>query len=83
MPPPTSSLKPGPGAAKANGKKSPVPVSANGAAAKEAPLDGEEKKLSGKPDQARYNSEQEAYSKDIAAVKTKLVRMNISASTGC
>jgi hypothetical protein len=64
MPPPTSSLKPNAAAAKKeNG--------ASNGTSKEAA--GEDKKFVGKPDQAKYNAEQDALNKEIAAVKSKLV----------
>lgn len=66
MPPPTSSLKP-------NAK----PVKTNGASDAAAGA-GEEKKSTGgwtKPDQAKYNADQDAVNKEIAAVKQKLVSL--------
>jgi len=62
MPPPTASQKPS--AAKANGSNS------NGAT-KAAAAHSEEHV--GKPDQQKYNEEQDALNKEIAAVKAKLV----------
>lgn len=61
MPPPTSSQKPGIKAAATNGN-------GNG----KAPAHDEEH-VGGKPDQAKYNAEQDAVNKEIAAVKAKLV----------
>jgi hypothetical protein len=58
MPPPTASQKP----AKLNG---------NGAKAEAKPAAEEEH--SGKPDQNKYNAEQDALNKEIAALKTKQV----------
>jgi hypothetical protein len=70
MPPPTSSLKP---AAGASGKKSPV----NGSKGDATPVDAEKKVAgaagSSKPDQSKYNAEQDGYNKEIAEIKTKLV----------
>lgn len=64
MPPPTSSLKP----------NAPANKAANGSsigAAKDAA--GDDKKFVGKPDQAKYNADQDAVNKEIAAIKSKLV----------
>lgn len=67
MPPPTSSLKPGP--AKSNGAKTAaIPASADSGAA-----GAEERKTVGKPDKTTYDAEQDALNKEIAEVKTKLV----------
>ncbi|WVQ79393.1 hypothetical protein IAT38_001490 [Cryptococcus sp. DSM 104549] len=75
MPPPTSSLKPS--AAKSNG--------AAAAPAESKKVDGDKKSASShlaKPDQAKYNAEQDELNKEIAAVKAKLdaVRSRISLS---
>ena len=61
MPPPTSTLKP---KKETNGAVPPAPTPTSGASA--------DKSLS-KPDQAKYNAEQDAINKDIAGVKAKLV----------
>ncbi|KAK4684157.1 hypothetical protein P7C73_g6042, partial [Tremellales sp. Uapishka_1] len=68
MPPPTSSLKPAGG--KTNG---------NAAHAAPAPAADAEKRT-GKPDQAKYNAEQDELNKEIAGVKSKLdaIRSRIS-----
>lgn len=66
MPPPTSSLKPNAPAAPAKGANG----SSNGAAKDAA---GDDKKFVGRPDQAKYNADQDAVNKEIAAVKSKLV----------
>lgn len=78
MPPFTSSLKPSTLKA-ANGTSSaPVKHTAPAAAATTATTNGGtddgEKKAFGKPDQAKYNAEQEDYNKEIAGVKAKVVR---------
>jgi hypothetical protein len=70
MPPPTSSQKP----AKAVGKDAAVKTPAaatNGA--KETSAGSEEKHSLTKPDQAKYNAEQDEINKEIAAVKVKMV----------
>jgi hypothetical protein len=74
MPPPTSSLKPGP--AKSNGAKTAaasVPTADSGAAG------AEERKTVGKPDKTTYDAEQDAVNKEIAEVKTKLVSVYVMA----
>lgn len=68
MPPTTSSQKPN--APKGNGAAA---GGANGASkAAPAAQDGGDH-VGGKPDQDKYNTEQDAFNKEIAAVKTKLV----------
>lgn len=62
MPPPTSSQKPA-------GKAAAAP--ANGKAPAKAAEHHDD--VGGKPDQAKYNAEQDALNKEIAGVKTKLV----------
>lgn len=62
MPPPTASQKPT--AAKGNGTNGAAPKAAAAATADEH---------TGKPDQAKYNADQDALNKEIAAVKAKLV----------
>ncbi|WVW86720.1 hypothetical protein I302_108774 [Kwoniella bestiolae CBS 10118] len=74
MPPPTSSLKPS--AAKTNGSTAP-------AAGEAKPAGGNGKSTAGqlaKPDQSKYNAEQEELNKQIAEVKVKLdaIRSRIS-----
>jgi hypothetical protein len=70
MPPPTSSQKPNKAAAKDAPTKAPA-AATNGAAngAKEV----DEKRGLTKPDQAKYNAEQDEINKEIAAVKAKMV----------
>lgn len=67
MPPPTSSLKPNAKADKTGSAKSAVEAS------------GEDKKSGSsqftKPDQAKYNSEQDAINAEITQVKSKLVSL--------
>ena len=70
MPPPTSSQKPIKAAAKDAPAKAPASAT-NGATngAKEV----DEKRGLTKPDQAKYNAEQDEINKEIAAVKAKMV----------
>jgi hypothetical protein len=70
MPPPTSSQKPNKAIAKDAPAKAPA-AATNGAAngAKEV----DEKRGLTKPDQAKYNAEQDEINKEIAAVKAKMV----------
>jgi hypothetical protein len=70
MPPPTSSQKPNKAAAKDAPTKAPA-AATNGATngAKEV----DEKRGLTKPDQAKYNAEQDEINKEIAAVKAKMV----------
>jgi hypothetical protein len=70
MPPPTSSQKPNKAIAKDAPTKAPA-AATNGAAngAKEV----DEKRGLTKPDQAKYNAEQDEINKEIAAVKAKMV----------
>lgn len=65
MPPTTSSQKPGPKLAAAS-------AASNGKAPAAAPAANAEEG-SGKPDQDKYNAEQDAINQEIAAVKAKLV----------
>ncbi|WWD20132.1 hypothetical protein CI109_104608 [Kwoniella shandongensis] len=76
MPPPTSSLKPS--ALKSNGS---APAPAAGAAS-EKKSNGSTASHFTKPDQAKYNAEQEDINKEIAALKVKLdaVRSRIALS---
>lgn len=70
MPPPTASQKPN----KAGVKDAPVKAPAattNGA--KEVATGSEEKRGLTKPDQAKYNAEQDEINKEITAVKAKMV----------
>jgi hypothetical protein len=71
MPPPTATQKPTKAAAKDGSVKAPT-ASANGANGAAA---GSDEKKTGftKPDQAKYNAEQDEINKEIAAVKTKMV----------
>jgi hypothetical protein len=72
MPPPTSSQKPNKAVAKDAPAKAPAAAAAiNGATngAKEV----DEKRGLTKPDQAKYNAEQDEINKEIAAVKAKMV----------
>ncbi|OCF61799.1 nuclear segregation protein Bfr1 [Kwoniella mangroviensis CBS 10435] len=75
MPPPTSSLKPT--AAKTNGSSAPAAAPAKAAGGKSTTSTAGH--LS-KPDQSKYNAEQEELNKQIAEVKTKLdaIRSRIS-----
>ena len=70
MPPPTSSQKPNKAIAKDAPTKAPA-AATNGATngAKEV----DEKRGLTKPDQAKYNAEQDEINKEIAAVKAKMV----------
>jgi len=70
MPPPTSSQKPNKAAAKDAPTKAPA-AATNGA--KEAATASDEKRGLTKPDQAKYNAEQDEINKEIAAVKAKMV----------
>jgi len=65
MPPPTSSLKPTAAKKESNGS-----AAAASTGDKSAPIS--------KPDQAKYNAEQDALNKEIAAVKTKVVSSRFS-----
>lgn len=71
MPPPTASQKPTV-ATKGNG--------ANGGASKAAasPATPHGDEHSGKPDQAKYNAEQDAINKEIQAIKAKLVSTSMA-----
>lgn len=67
MPPTTASQKPGP-------KLSAAPAAAsNGKAAGAASAAATGDEFSGKPDQEKYNAEQDAINSEIATVKSKLV----------
>jgi hypothetical protein len=78
MPPPTSSLKPGPLGIKSNGKKSPAPATnGNGSSTPKESGEAEERKVVSKPDQNAYNTEQDGYNKEIADIKTKLVCLGL------
>ena len=70
MPPPTASQKPNKAAAKDAPAKAPA-ATTNGATngAKEV----DEKRGLTKPDQAKYNAEQDEINKEIAVVKAKMV----------
>jgi len=70
MPPPTSSQKPNKAVAKDAPSKAPA-AATNGVTngAKEV----DEKRGLTKPDQAKYNAEQDEINKEIAAVKAKMV----------
>ena len=72
MPPPTATQKPNKAATKESASKAPA-ASANGANSAAA---GSDEKKTGftKPDQAKYNAEQDEINKEIAALKTKMVR---------
>jgi hypothetical protein len=72
MPPPTSSLKPGP-AAKSNGAKTVAATATTPAPADSGAAGTEERKTVGKPDKTTYDAAQDALNKEIAEVKTKLV----------
>jgi hypothetical protein len=65
MPPPTSSLKPN-AKKETNGAPALAPVVGTGST-------GEKSAPSSKPDQAKYNAEQDSLNKEIAVIKTKLV----------
>lgn len=67
MPPPTASQKPA-GKTATNGNAAAAPAQAAKGAA-------DHDEHSGKPDQAKYNAEQDAVNKEIAAVKAKLVSL--------
>lgn len=69
MPPPTSSQKPNKAAAKEASVKAPA-AATNGA--KEVATSESKSGLT-KPDQAKYNAEQDEINKEIAAVKAKMV----------
>ena len=75
MPPPPTSNKPKVGA-KANGS-SPAPTkdAVNGTTStKSAPkADAADGERAGKPDQAKFQTEQDEHTKEIAAVRQKLV----------
>ena len=73
MPPPTSSQKPSAPAAAVAPKAKTNGTAAKAPAAPAATGEGE-KRLA-KPDQAKYNAEQDELNKEIAAVKTKLVSL--------
>ena len=81
MPPPTSSLKPSTlkGAKEPNGS-APAPAKKSTPAPAAADVNGHtddsEKKTLGKPDQVKYNAEQEEINKEIAGVKAKLVSLD-------
>ncbi|WWC65683.1 uncharacterized protein I303_108304 [Kwoniella dejecticola CBS 10117] len=78
MPPPTSSLKPSSASAKTNGS---APTTAgNGTAKSTGSGAGASAGQLAKPDQSKYNAEQEDLNKQIAEVKTKLdaIRSRIS-----
>ena len=86
MPPPPSSTRPNipkKGAAekaaegKTNGTNGTTATPVNGTSG----VDGE-KKMLGKPDQQKYNAEQDALNKEIAEVKTKLVCRPLDSSLG-
>lgn len=66
MPPPTASQKPAKGTVPPTNGKAAVPSASKAAAA-------DDDHVGGKPDQAKYNAEQDALNKEIAGVKTKLV----------
>lgn len=72
MPPPTATQKPNKAATKESATKPPA-ASANGVNGAAA---GSDEKKTGftKPDQAKYNAEQDEINKEIAALKTKMVR---------
>lgn len=80
MPPPTSTQKPNKAAAKETPAKAPAAAS-NGA--KDVATGSEEKRGSTKPDQAKYNAEQDEINKEIAAVKAKMVSRYVGYVTWC
>ena len=72
MPPPTATQKP----TKASGKDAAPakPATAPSTSAASASAAGDEKRALTKPDQAKYNAEQDEINKQIADVKSKVVR---------
>jgi hypothetical protein len=78
MPPPTTSQKPNKAAAKDAPIKAPA-AATNGATngAKEVSTASDEKRGLTKPDQAKYNAEQDEINKEIAAVKAKMVSISL------
>ena len=89
MPPPNSAMKTG---AKVVPPKKAKETNGNGTASTStvpaaettngSPEHDDKKSGAGKPDQAKYNADQEAVSKEIAEVKTKLVRSQPSPYLG-
>jgi hypothetical protein len=77
MPPPTTSQKPTKAAAKDAPTKAPA-AATNGATngTKDATASDEKRGLT-KPDQAKYNAEQDEINKEIAAVKAKMVSISL------
>jgi hypothetical protein len=69
-PPPTATQKPNKAAAKEAPVKAPA-VATNGA--KEVAAGSDEKRGLTKPDQAKYNAEQDQINKEIADLKAKMV----------
>jgi hypothetical protein len=72
MPPPTSSQKPNKAVAKDAPAKAPAAAAATNGATNGAKEVDEKRGLT-KPDQAKYNAEQDEINKEIAAVKAKMV----------
>jgi hypothetical protein len=75
MPPPTATQKPNKAAAKDASAKAPA-AAINGA--KDVASGSDEKRGLTKPDQAKYNAEQDEINKEIAAVKAKKVSLYCS-----
>jgi hypothetical protein len=73
MPPPTSSLKP---AAAGKTGATAKPEAGASAPSKSAAAPAGERTTLAKPDKSSYDAEQDALNKEIAEIKTKLVRSN-------